>query len=675
MADAAAHDSINHGISLAGIRAAIDMFGGASILTDKTTSQVCTDHVLPATASAPTLSFCEARALAAGHAGKASVFVSHAWAYPFLEVVAAIEAWESSHGAPGSTVYYWFDLFSNCQHSLEDRPFTWWSTTFQQAVGALGHTLLVLRWSDPIPLRRSWCLWEITCTLLTDSVLEVIMPPDDEAAFRAALTARPSQFDDILRRLGDVHTEKAECMRSVDQERIAAAVADGLGFAGADKLIAEAMRRWMADCGQRALDAMPDDDARATNDILVPFAELLYAHLDRSEEARTLLERARVTRRRVYGDNSAEVYNCLVALQSVAYLMRDIEAALGYAHDCIRVATHLWGETSAQALNMRMNVASALLASGKGREALDAYLSIEPHLHLFDTRTKAVIQENTAVAMYGLGDIAGAMPLAQAVLEARTQHQGPLLPQRLRSLYIVAAITLTGGGDLVSCETAFREAVSGFQKIYGDEHGETLTARSCLASALWQMGRHEEAYTEARDVYARLRADNGSVLSPSDTTAFNALLSMLQTQVDACGSRERFLEVMEVVRQATESTGPAAASQALELDMSQALALALTGSLEEAWELAQRALEGMRAAESDMSECPKVHMLRYAGMTARVCGKTESARALLQEAYARAVAAFGAYSSRALWVQRELDRVSACADSTSGVCTPPSESQ
>ena len=77
---------------------------------------------------------------------------------------------------------------------------------------AIGHTLLVLSpWRNPIPLRRSWCLWEIVCTLeapkapkaglLTHSlsttyfgaisnpccVFDVALPEAQQGAFEAAL--------------------------------------------------------------------------------------------------------------------------------------------------------------------------------------------------------------------------------------------------------------------------------------------------------------------------------------------------------------------------------------------------------------------------------------------------------------------------------------------------------
>jgi hypothetical protein len=85
---------------------------------------------------------------------KADVFISHAWKYAFLDVVAAVEA-PFKH-APDKVS--WFDVFSNNQHKAGGVPFVWWETTFRSAIEDFKHTVLVscLRrgmapWCSPAP--------------------------------------------------------------------------------------------------------------------------------------------------------------------------------------------------------------------------------------------------------------------------------------------------------------------------------------------------------------------------------------------------------------------------------------------------------------------------------------------------------------------------------------------
>ena len=60
--------------------------------------------------------------------GKATVFVSHAWAYPFR--VPCEVMLDEAKDKPEA--YYWFDLFVNNQHDTTAKPHDWWSTTFKR---------------------------------------------------------------------------------------------------------------------------------------------------------------------------------------------------------------------------------------------------------------------------------------------------------------------------------------------------------------------------------------------------------------------------------------------------------------------------------------------------------------------------------------------------------------
>ena len=126
-----------------------------------TTAQVCEQFILPRTAQ----SRCAYYQLFLSHCSNgrpwiapATVFVSHAWKYPFVAVAQVLlsfsrELVESGKAQP----YFWFDLFTNNQHDSAALPQEWWATTFRKQIGSIGTTLLVLMpWNDPLPLRRAW---------------------------------------------------------------------------------------------------------------------------------------------------------------------------------------------------------------------------------------------------------------------------------------------------------------------------------------------------------------------------------------------------------------------------------------------------------------------------------------------------------------------------------------
>ena len=52
---------------------------------------------------------------------EATVFVSHAWRYRFVEVLQTLEEYAEREGS-AETTYFWFDLVCNNQHGAPNLP-------------------------------------------------------------------------------------------------------------------------------------------------------------------------------------------------------------------------------------------------------------------------------------------------------------------------------------------------------------------------------------------------------------------------------------------------------------------------------------------------------------------------------------------------------------------------
>jgi len=195
------------GITLKGIRHFIESHGGeqafASALSDYSrerglppgkTSDICDVFLKPATVALQE-SYCglaKTDPTRSGHISQATAFVSHAWGQQFLDVVAALEDYDSRQPTP---TLFWFDIFSNNQHKAPNREFSWWQTVFRDNIGKLKKTLLVLEWDDPKPLSRAWCLWEMVSTVDTRSEFHVLMSPKNHKSFATALEG---DFENIV---------------------------------------------------------------------------------------------------------------------------------------------------------------------------------------------------------------------------------------------------------------------------------------------------------------------------------------------------------------------------------------------------------------------------------------------------------------------------------------------
>ena len=116
--------------------------------------------------------------------GVATVYVCHAWNYLFVDVVDALRNHfhDNDDASSEDNVYIWFDLFCVNQHTTSVRTsavdHTWWGCTLQPLIRSIGHIVMVLSsWSSTnlIPLKRTWCLYELYCTIDSSCRFEVAM--------------------------------------------------------------------------------------------------------------------------------------------------------------------------------------------------------------------------------------------------------------------------------------------------------------------------------------------------------------------------------------------------------------------------------------------------------------------------------------------------------------------
>ena len=141
--------------------------------------------------------------------GKPTIFFSHAWRFPFRNVVAALRSFvdfqlnDTADGESQDEVFFWFDCFSIDEHATQALPQEWWATTFKEAIGLIGHTVMLLSpWDGPVPLSRAWCLWELYCTVTSSNSddtegaaakgkFSVCLGPAEAAAFERAVLKDP----------------------------------------------------------------------------------------------------------------------------------------------------------------------------------------------------------------------------------------------------------------------------------------------------------------------------------------------------------------------------------------------------------------------------------------------------------------------------------------------------
>lgn len=303
------------GLSLEGLLAVVAMLGGRAALEGRTTASV-KNAVLRMTGDTASSVCALLRArdgFSSGLIGVATVFVSHAYDAPFLDVIDAIAAWESGGGdssgsAPAASAprgvasrppIYFVDLFVINLHGLPPLiPFDALRTDFIGGIRAINNTLLVLDAFAPGALSRLWCLFESAATLAAGGRFDVVLPPRTAADFTATVL---NDFEGLVRRMSAVDAERAATHDLNDAANLSRAIADELGgFARVNDLVRGGVRDWLTRAGRTVLRAI-DENARPIS-ALQRALTLLLLERGARDEAEPLLRTALAGWRGALGD-------------------------------------------------------------------------------------------------------------------------------------------------------------------------------------------------------------------------------------------------------------------------------------------------------------------------------------------------------------------------------------
>jgi hypothetical protein len=228
------------GITVSFLEEFVLQHGGRTRFDGLNTTQVCEQILKPVTFTTQA-SYCEYMETQ-NHpkVGLATVFVSHAWLFKFLDVVNALQY----HFRHSMETIVWFDLFSNNQHQAVNLDFDWWCGTFMSAIREFGNTLMILApASDPIPLTRGWCIFELYCTIETNSNFQVAMCDEHLTMFFKELEEDEEKTIDKM--LATINARNSKCFKPEDKEKIFAAIERTVGFNRINTMIFDRLMDWV----------------------------------------------------------------------------------------------------------------------------------------------------------------------------------------------------------------------------------------------------------------------------------------------------------------------------------------------------------------------------------------------------------------------------------------------
>ena len=485
------------GISLEGLRALVAKHGGRSAFAGKSTAWVKYEVVLPATRAAGSSYVAPLAAAGSPHVAPATAFISHAYDDEFLGMLDAITALEAKERT--RFAFYYIDLLVVNQHGQGDVvPYEVLRDEFGHSVKAIGNTLLVLRWANPIALQRAWCVFELAITKAADIGVKVLMPPEDAAAFREALL---NDFDSLTNKTCHVDVEKAKASKKTDLDNIQLVIRGTGGYLRTNQLVIGAMKSWMEEEGRAALAAAEGEIEKAA--YMTNLAILLHGQ-GKLDGAEPLFLGALAVRRRVLGNEHSSTLN---SINNLANLLSD-QGKLGEAEplylEALAACRRTLGNEHPVTLASIVNLACLLGTQGKlveaerlFREALAAYRRTLGNVHP-ETLTSI---KNLAIHLHDQGKLDEAEPLYLEASAARRRKLGNEHPDTLFA-NIGLALLYSDRRAYSSAESLLTECLPTCRRVLGATHPFTFWYVAGLATCLRRQGRLDEALPLAMEAHA-----------------------------------------------------------------------------------------------------------------------------------------------------------------------------
>ncbi len=164
----------------------------------------------------------------------------------------------SKSSSSSSNTAVWVDLFSYNQHLEGNNQSDFIRTTFSSVIERIGYTMMVLTpWDDPKPLTRTWCLYELFCTIKSKDIqFEIAMTTNEKSRFIQDICQKGSE--EVNKMLSIVSVQRSQCSKIEDQLCIFQLVEDKFHEINSEvfhlirKWIIKTMKEELINCSDRS---------------------------------------------------------------------------------------------------------------------------------------------------------------------------------------------------------------------------------------------------------------------------------------------------------------------------------------------------------------------------------------------------------------------------------------
>jgi len=179
--------------------------------------------------------------------GKMNFFISYSWRYKMKDLIDAIRQFEAKRKSK-EPIYYFIDCICINQWN----PTSALSNLASTISASEGVVLILKPWNAPGPLKRAWCLLEISMALHLEHVpLYIEMPKEEVTSFHKAIV---NSFDDVTKELSNIDVRHADATVKTDLEMIRSHIKNTVGYTVLNQMIISSLGKWLAKVGAQILD-------------------------------------------------------------------------------------------------------------------------------------------------------------------------------------------------------------------------------------------------------------------------------------------------------------------------------------------------------------------------------------------------------------------------------------
>ena len=383
--------------------------------------------------------------------GEATHYVSHAWDSPFIELISALDVMITTKKLNPAKTFFWIDIFSISQHVAHQNQVDENNDVEIKTRDAIrnveGVILILSSWKAPLALSRTWCLWEILCSLSAKRPLEIYMPGKAMHELHDALI---SDFPSISTSLTTIDYTKSNASRMDVQSKILKAI-DVVGERRATRALEKAIRTWLVDTSKMVLTELMHNNLTVA------------PHPDKSSKTKKSSSKGSKTP------------------VSPSKLTRKVQKkALRLAED---LGTFL---REKELFDEAENICKTTL-------------SLREILYGKNHETTILALQNLALVMQGKNDMVHAEVFYRRALITQEDTIGSDNPKTLLSVNNFG-VFCQKRGNYHEAEMLYRRAIKGFEAKDGEKHAHTLLSMHNLASLL----QSRKEYTESEALYRRV---------------------------------------------------------------------------------------------------------------------------------------------------------------------------